>query len=91
MARCVGAQGHVTTAKHARKHASIMTSLQVADPVGGNWDNHPPKTYESNFIHHNFVQIGKQHSRFKGILSLTALLHQSCEVCFTPLTLARLL
>ena len=22
----------------------------------------PPKTYKSNFIHHNFVQLEKQHS-----------------------------
>jgi len=24
----------------------------------------PLKIYESNFIHHDFVQFGKQHSRF---------------------------
>jgi len=24
----------------------------------------PPKTYESNIIHHDFVQFGKQHSRY---------------------------
>ena len=30
------------------------------DPGG---DNCPPKTYESNFIHHDFGQFGKQHSR----------------------------
>jgi len=28
----------------------------------------PPKTYESNFIHHNFEQFGKQHSRYQAIL-----------------------
>jgi len=27
-----------------------------------------PKAYESNFIHHDFVQFGKQHSRWKAIL-----------------------
>jgi len=27
------------------------------------------KTYESNFIHHDFLQFGKQHSRYKAILS----------------------
>ena len=31
----------------------------------------PPKTYESNFIHHNFVQFGKQPSRYKAILPFT--------------------
>ena len=25
-----------------------------------------PKTYESNFIHHDFVKFGKQHSRYKA-------------------------
>ena len=29
----------------------------------------PTTTYESNFIHHNFVQIGKQHSLYKAIFS----------------------
>jgi len=28
----------------------------------------PSKSYESNFIHHDFVQFGKQHSQFKAIL-----------------------
>jgi len=28
----------------------------------------PPKIYESSYIHHSFVQFGKQHSRFKAIL-----------------------
>jgi len=23
------------------------------------WGDRPPKTYESNFIHHDFVQFGK--------------------------------
>ena len=26
------------------------------------WDDRPPKIYESNFIHHDIVQLGKQHS-----------------------------
>jgi len=33
------------------------------------WSTHP-KTYESNFIRHDFVQFGKQHSRFKAIFPL---------------------
>ena len=40
----------------------------------------PPKTYESNFIHHDFVQFGKQHSRYKAILSSIVLSQQCCEV-----------
>jgi len=27
-----------------------------------------PKTYESNFFHHDFVQFTKQHSRYEAIL-----------------------
>jgi len=38
------------------------------DP-GGDWDDRPPKTIERNYIHHDFVQFGKQHSRHKAILS----------------------
>jgi len=28
-----------------------------------------PKTYESNFFHHNCIQFGKQHLPYKAILS----------------------
>jgi len=37
-----------------------------ADPEG---ETVPPKTCKINFIHHDFVQFGKQHSRYKAILS----------------------
>jgi len=37
-----------------------------ADPEGGDL---PPKTYDSNLIHHDFEQFGKQHSRYEAILS----------------------
>jgi len=39
-----------------------------------------PKTYKSNFFHHNFVQFGKQHSRLKANLSSTVLPQQCCEL-----------
>ena len=39
---------------------SIMHIVPGADPGGGDWGDRPPKTYESNFIHHNFVHFGKQ-------------------------------
>ena len=46
-----------------------------ADPEGGDWGDRP-KTYEKyNFIHHDFVQLGKQHSRYKAIVSSIALPH----------------
>jgi len=40
---------------------------------GGDWDDRAPKTIESDYIHHDFVQFGKQHSRYKAILSSTVL------------------
>jgi len=35
----------------------------------------PPKRYESNFIHHDFVQFGKQHSRYKAICDVFFISH----------------
>jgi len=46
-----------------------------------------PKTYESIFIHPNFLQFGKQHSRYKPILSSIVLSQQCCEVYFFSLTI----
>jgi len=46
------------------------------------------KIYESNFIHHDFLQLGKQHSRHKAILSFVVLSQQCCEVYFILLTIA---
>jgi len=51
----------------------------------------PPKTYESIFIHHNFIRFGKQHSRYKAILSVIVLLQQCCEVYFISPTVPKLL
>jgi len=49
----------------------------------------PPKTYEINFIHHDFVQFGKQHSRYKAILPSIILSQQCCEVCFIASSLSQ--
>jgi len=49
-----------------------------------------PKTYESNFIHHNVVHFGKQHSRHKAILPLIVLSQQCYNVNFIFLTVAKL-
>ena len=51
----------------------------------------PSKTYKSYFICYNFVQFGKQHSRYKANLSSIILSQQCCEVCFISLTVAKLL
>ena len=38
----------------------------------------PPKIYEINFIPHDFVQFGKQHSRYRAILPSIVLSQQYC-------------
>jgi len=53
--------------------------------VSNSWDR-PPKTYESNFVHHDFEKFGKQHSRYKAILSSIVLSQTYCEVHFISLT-----
>jgi len=42
----------------------------------------PPKTYESNFCLHDFVQFGKQHWRHKAILPCIVLSQQCSEAYF---------
>jgi len=49
----------------------------------------PPKTYESNFFHHNIVQARKQHSRHKASFSFIVLSQQCCEVYFISFTVAK--
>ena len=44
------------------------------------WGNRPRITSESNFIHHDSLQFGKQHSRYKAILSSIILSQQCYEV-----------
>ena len=68
----------------------FCSSRSGADPRGEGGDC-PPKTYGSNFIYHNFVQFGKQHSRHTAILSSIVLSQQCCEVYFISLTVAKLL
>ena len=48
-----------------------------------------PEICESNFINHNFLQSGKQHSRYKAILPSTVLSLQCCEVYFTSLIVSK--
>ena len=54
---------------------------QKADP-GSDWGDRLPKTYECNFIHHDFVQFVKQHSRYKAILPSIVSSQHCCEVYF---------
>jgi len=46
----------------------------------------PPKTYERNFIHQDFVQFGKKRSRYKAILPSIVLSQKCCEVYFISFT-----
>ena len=44
----------------------------------------PPKTYESNFINHELLQFGKQHSRYDAILLSSVLSQRCCELYIMP-------
>jgi len=45
-------------AKHVKELSKRFLSKKAIGAIA------PPKIYESYFIHHDFVQFGKQHSRF---------------------------
>ena len=50
---------------------------------GGDRPNRPPpKTYESNFVDYDFIQFGKEHSRYKAILSSIVLSQPCCKVYY---------
>jgi len=51
--------------------------------LGGDWGD--LKQAKSIFIHPNFLQFGKQHSRYKPILSSFVLSQQCCKVYFISL------
>ena len=52
-------------------------STATGEDPGGDWGDRPPKTYETNSIHHDLVKFGKQHSRYEAILS-SVVLSQQC-------------
>jgi len=66
--------------------SGLISSQAAAFPAKGRIQGRaigaifPPKNYGSNFIHHDFVQFRKQHTRCKTILPSTVLLQQNCEV-----------
>ena len=68
------------------EHESFAVSFKSGVDPGGRLGRSPPKTYESNCFHHNFVQFGKQHSRFKAILSSIVLPQHCCEIHFISFT-----
>ena len=52
----------------------------------GDWAIAHAKTYENNFIHHDFAQFGKQHTRYQAILPSIILSQGCCEIYFISLT-----
>ena len=60
----------------------MAASIRGGSKGRGDWGDFPPKTSESNFSHHDFVEIGKQHSRYKAILSSIVLSQQCCKVYY---------
>jgi len=52
---------------------------------GGRLERLTLLNYENDFIHRNFVQFGKQLSRYKAILPSIVLSQQCCEVIFISL------
>jgi len=62
--------------------------LQGCIQQGDGWGDRALKTYESNFVHHDFVQFGKQHSRYKVILPPTVLSEECYKEYFISLTVA---
>jgi len=67
-------------AKHVKELSTRFLSKKAIGAIV------PPKTYESNFVHHDFVQFGKEHSQFKTILPSVVLSQQCCDAYFISLT-----
>jgi len=71
---------------------NIQKTLQPrGGSTGGDWGDRPPKTYQSDLVHQDFVQLGKQHS-WQRVISLSIVLSQQfCEAYFISLIVAKLL
>ena len=71
-------------------HIVLCTTWKSeADPGRAMGTIEPQKNYKSNFVRHDFLQLGKQHSRYKAILPSIVLSQHCCEVYFIPLTVAK--
>ena len=67
-------------AKHVKALSQRFLSKKAITSIA------PLKAHKSNFIHHDIVQFGKQHSQFKAMLPSIVLSQQYCDVYFTSLT-----
>ena len=65
--------------KRSSRRTSFDRSHAGADPRGSIASPWNLRKY-GNFIHHDFVQFGKQYSRHKVILASIVLSQQGCEV-----------
>jgi len=66
----------------SRKKKSVTCAAAIEGRGGSRGAIAPFKTYESNFFHYDFVQFGKQYSRYEASLPSTVLSQQCCEVYF---------
>jgi len=55
---------------------------------GDDWGDRPYKTCESTFVHNDFVQAGKHHSRCTVVWPPTVLSEQCCKEYFISPTVA---
>ena len=55
-----------------------------ADPAGGDWGARPATTLESNFIYHDILQFGKQHSQY-NVICCPLFCHRSLFQYTSPL------
>jgi len=69
-----------------RKGTCVPVSPPLKKLKKQDWGNRPPKTYESNFNPHVFIQFRKQHSQYKAIWSSIVSSQRYCEVYFISLT-----
>jgi len=67
-------------AKHVKELSKSFLSKKAIRVIAR------PQTYESYFVHHDFLQFGKEHSQFKAILPSIVLSQQCCDVYFISLT-----
>jgi len=61
--QCVRLFKAASTAYFTKNHKELKTGFNQGRIQGGGAIA-PPKTHESSFIHHGFVQFGKNHSRY---------------------------
>jgi len=91
LVKTIGTPRALGTPDQGKSQPTLVESLVIlcvpfsGRSRGGDWAIALSKTYESKFIHHDFAQFRKQHSRYKAILPSIVLSMQFCEVYFISL------